>query len=31
MELPDWALVPMWLATLVGAFFLTKEVIRRFG
>ena len=31
MELPNWALLAMWAATLTGAFFLTKEVIRRFG
>jgi hypothetical protein len=31
MELPSWALLPMWVATLIGGFFLTKEVIRRYG
>ncbi len=30
MELPSWALVPMWLATAVGLFFLSVEMIRRF-
>lgn len=30
-ELPDWALLAMWTATLVGAWFLTGEVWTRFG
>lgn len=29
--LPGWALIPMWLATLVGAWFLTREAVRRYG
>lgn len=29
-NLPSWALLAMWAATLVGAFFLTIEVKRRF-
>jgi hypothetical protein len=31
MELPTWGLIPMWLATLIGAYFLTKEVNKRLG
>jgi len=31
MELPNWALMVMWAATLVGAFMLTREMMRRFG
>jgi hypothetical protein len=30
MELPSWALIPMWLATLIGAFMLSREMLRRF-
>lgn len=30
MNFPDWALVIMWGATMVGTFYLTKEMIRRF-
>ena len=30
MELPTWALVAMWLATVTGGYFLTKELLRRF-
>lgn len=29
-EIPSWALIPMWLATLIGAYFLTLDVKRRF-
>lgn len=29
MELPTWALIPMWAATVVGGYFLTIEVLRR--
>ena len=31
MDLPTWALMAMWVATLTGAYFLTKEVLRRVG
>lgn len=31
MELPNWALMAMWAATITGAWFLTKEMVRRFG
>lgn len=31
MRLPGWALLPMWAATLIGAWFLTVEVLRRYG
>ena len=31
MELPTWALVPMWAATLIGAYMLSREMLRRFG
>jgi hypothetical protein len=30
MELPSWALVIMWGATLVGAFMLSREMVKRF-
>lgn len=30
MELPSWALIPMWAATIIGAFMLSKEMMRRF-
>jgi hypothetical protein len=30
-DLPNWALVAMWAATLVGAYFLSKEMAVRFG
>jgi hypothetical protein len=29
--LPGWALLAMWAATLVGAYFLTKEICKRYG
>jgi len=29
--IPGWALLAMWAATLVGAYFLTRDVWRRFG
>jgi hypothetical protein len=31
MELPNWALLPMWAATMIGAYMLSKEMLRRFG
>lgn len=31
MELPTWALLPMWAATMIGAYFLSREVLRRYG
>jgi len=31
MELPDWALFVMWGATMVGAYMLSREMIRRFS
>jgi hypothetical protein len=30
MQLPNWALIMMWIATIVGAFMLSREMIRRF-
>ena len=30
-QLPGWALLSMWAATLVGAWFLTQEVIKRYA
>lgn len=30
-EIPTWALIPMWLSTLIGAFFLTRDLMWRFG
>jgi hypothetical protein len=30
-ELPDWGLLVMWASTMVGAWFLSKEMLRRFG
>lgn len=30
-NLPTWALLAMWAATLVGGYFLTGEVWTRFG
>ena len=29
MDLPTWALLAMWGATITGAYFLTKELVRR--
>lgn len=29
--LPGWAVLAMWLATLTGAYYLTREVIGRYG
>jgi hypothetical protein len=29
--LPPWALIPMWISTLIGAWFLSKDMIARFG
>ena len=31
MELPSWALLPMWAATLIGAFMLSREMLRRYA
>jgi hypothetical protein len=31
MELPNWALIVMWAATMVGTWQLSKEMLRRFG
>jgi hypothetical protein len=30
-KLPDWALIAMWLATITGTYFLTREMMARFG
>lgn len=30
-DLPTWALVPMFLASAVGVYFLGMEMLRRFG
>lgn len=29
-RLPDWALLAMWISTLTGAYFLTREINARF-
>jgi hypothetical protein len=31
VDLPNWALIAMWTTAIAGLFFLTKEMIRRFG
>jgi hypothetical protein len=30
-DVPGWALLAMWGATLAGAYYLTRDVYRRFG
>ena len=30
MKLPTWALVAMWASTMVGGYFLSVELLRRF-
>lgn len=31
MEWKTWQLVPIWAATMLGAFLLSKEMLKRFG
>jgi hypothetical protein len=31
MQLPNWALVMMWISGVVGIYMLSREMVKRFG